>query len=61
MYKGKGVTPSSGRVMMLPDDPRVEDSTNDGLINAATWNVSMENGTKTHEEMIDRLYRDNAI
>ena len=31
------------------------DSTNDGLINAATWNVNMDNGSKTHEELIDIL------
>jgi uncharacterized protein len=31
------------------------DSTNDGLINAATWQVKMENGAKSHEEMLNRL------
>lgn len=31
------------------------DSTNDGLINASKWEVKMENGAKTHEEMLDRL------
>jgi predicted TIM-barrel fold metal-dependent hydrolase len=31
------------------------DSTNDGLLNAAQWQVRMENGTKSHEEMLDRL------
>jgi predicted TIM-barrel fold metal-dependent hydrolase len=31
------------------------DSTNDGLMNASYWEVRMENGAKTHEEMIDRL------
>jgi len=82
MYKGKGITASSGRTMMLPDDPRVDllfekcadlgmpvnlhisedkwmyekmDSTNDGLLNAAKWEVKIENGAKTHEEMIDIL------
>jgi predicted TIM-barrel fold metal-dependent hydrolase len=80
MFKGKGVPPSSGRPLMLPDDPRLAilfkkcaelgmpvnihisedkwmyekiDSTNDGLVNAATWQVKIENGAKTHEEMID--------
>ena len=31
------------------------DSTNDGLMNASKWEVKIENGAKTHEEMIDRL------
>ncbi len=31
------------------------DSTNDGLLNAAQWQVKIENGTKTHEEMLARL------
>ncbi len=31
------------------------DSTNDGLMNASDWEVKIENGAKTHEEMIDRL------
>jgi predicted TIM-barrel fold metal-dependent hydrolase len=31
------------------------DSTNDGLMNAATWQVKSEYGGKTHEEMIDIL------
>ena len=31
------------------------DSTNDGLINASSWRVNNENGTKSHEEMLDRL------
>lgn len=31
------------------------DSTNDGLLNAASWRISMENGSKSHEEMLDRL------
>jgi len=31
------------------------DSTNDGLMNAAQWEVKMENGAKTHEEMLERL------
>jgi uncharacterized protein len=31
------------------------DSTNDGLMNAAQWQVRMENGAKSHEEMLDRL------
>lgn len=83
MYKGKGIPPStSGRTMMLPDDPRVDilfekcaelgipvnlhisedkwmyekiDSTNDGLMNAAQWQVKSEYGSKSHEEMIDIL------
>lgn len=83
MYKGKGVPPNStGRTMMLPDDPRVDilfekcaelhmpvnlhvsedkwmyekiDATNDGLMNASKWQVKDEYGTKSHEEMIDRL------
>jgi predicted TIM-barrel fold metal-dependent hydrolase len=29
------------------------DSTNDGLINAATWQVKSEYGSKSHEEMLD--------
>ena len=83
MYKGKGIPPSSsGRTMMLPDDPRVDilfekcaelgipvnlhisedkwmyekiDSINDGLMNAAQWQVKSEYGSKSHEEMIDIL------
>ena len=31
------------------------DINNDGLMNASTWQVKDENGTKSHEEMIDRL------
>jgi len=31
------------------------DSTNDGLMNASKWEVKMESGAKTHEEMIERL------
>ena len=31
------------------------DSTNDGLMNAAKWQIQIENGAKTHEEMLDRL------
>jgi predicted TIM-barrel fold metal-dependent hydrolase len=31
------------------------DSTNDGLMNAAEWQVKSEYGSKTHEEMIDIL------
>jgi predicted TIM-barrel fold metal-dependent hydrolase len=31
------------------------DSTNDGLMNAAEWEVRIENGAKTHEEMLERL------
>jgi predicted TIM-barrel fold metal-dependent hydrolase len=31
------------------------DETNDGLPNAARWEVRMENGAKTHEEMLVRL------
>ena len=31
------------------------DSTNDGLMNASKWQVKSENGSKTHEEMLDRL------
>ena len=31
------------------------DSTNDGLMNAAEWAIKIENGAKTHEEMLDRL------
>jgi predicted TIM-barrel fold metal-dependent hydrolase len=31
------------------------DSTNDGLMNAAKWQVPMVNGAKTHEEMLDKL------
>lgn len=31
------------------------DSTNDGLMNAAKWEVKMEYGAKTHEEMLERL------
>jgi len=31
------------------------DSTNDGLMNASNWEVKMENGAKTHEEMLERL------
>jgi predicted TIM-barrel fold metal-dependent hydrolase len=35
------------------------DSTNDGLMNAAKWQIRMENGAKSHEEMIARL--ENAV
>lgn len=31
------------------------DSTNDGLMNASEWEVKIENGAKTHEEMLKRL------
>lgn len=31
------------------------DSTNDGLMNAAHWEIKIENGAKTHEEMLIRL------
>ena len=31
------------------------DSTNDGLINAATWQVKNEYGAKSHQEMLDRF------
>ena len=31
------------------------DSTNDGLINASKWEVKMENGARTHEEMLERF------
>jgi predicted TIM-barrel fold metal-dependent hydrolase len=31
------------------------DSTNDGLMNAAEWQIKIENGAKTHEEMLSRL------
>jgi len=31
------------------------DSTNDGLMNAAKWHIEIENGAKTHEEMLDML------
>jgi predicted TIM-barrel fold metal-dependent hydrolase len=31
------------------------DSTNDGLVNASKWEVRMENGAKTHEEMLQRF------
>ena len=31
------------------------DSTNDGLMNASKWEVKIENGAKTHEEMLERL------
>jgi uncharacterized protein len=31
------------------------DSTNDGLMNAATWQVKSDYGSKSHEEMIDIL------
>jgi uncharacterized protein len=31
------------------------DSTNDGLMNAAEWQVKSEYGSKSHEEMLDRL------
>ncbi len=31
------------------------DSTNDGLMNASEWQVKIENGAKTHEEMLQRL------
>ena len=33
----------------------IMDSTNDGLMNASFWEVGMENGAKTHEEMLERL------
>lgn len=32
-----------------------DDSTNDGLMNSSTWQVKMENGAKTHEEMLTRF------
>jgi len=31
------------------------DSTNDGLMNASKWEVKVENGGKTHEEMLERF------
>jgi uncharacterized protein len=31
------------------------DSTNDGLINASKWRVRNDDGSKSHEEMLDRL------
>ncbi len=31
------------------------DSTNDGLMNGAKWQVKMENGAKSHEEMLERF------
>lgn len=31
------------------------DSTNDGLMNASNWEVRIENGAKTHEEIIERF------
>ncbi len=31
------------------------DSTNDGLMNASNWQIKIENGAKTHEEMLERL------
>jgi predicted TIM-barrel fold metal-dependent hydrolase len=31
------------------------DSTNDGLMNAAKWQIKMEFGAKSHKEMLDRL------
>lgn len=31
------------------------DSTNDGLMNASEWAIKMENGAKSHEEMLERL------
>jgi predicted TIM-barrel fold metal-dependent hydrolase len=31
------------------------DSTNDGLMNASKWQVKMENGAKSHEEMLERM------
>ena len=31
------------------------DSTNDGLMNASNWGIKIENGAKTHEEMLERL------
>jgi len=31
------------------------DSTNDGLMNAATWHISTDNGSKSHEEMLERF------
>ncbi len=83
MYKGKvNRSPSSGRSMMLPDDPREDllfekcaelgipvnlhisedkwmyekmDSTNDGLMNASKWQIKSDDGSKSHEEMLERL------
>ena len=31
------------------------DSTNDGLMNAATWHIKSDDGSKSHEEMLERL------
>jgi len=31
------------------------DSTNDGLMNAYKWQVKIENGARTHEEMLERF------
>ena len=31
------------------------DSTNDGLMNSAKWHITNENGSKSHEEILDRL------
>jgi uncharacterized protein len=31
------------------------DSTNDGLMNASKWEIKIENGAKTHEEMLSSL------
>lgn len=31
------------------------DSTNDGLLNANDWHISTKNGSRSHEEMLDRL------
>jgi uncharacterized protein len=31
------------------------DSTNDGLMNSASWHIEIENGAKTHEELLDIL------
>ena len=31
------------------------DSANDGLMNGAKWQIKMENGAKSHEEMLDRF------
>ena len=31
------------------------DSTNDGLMNAATWHISTDDGSKSHEEMLEHF------
>jgi uncharacterized protein len=31
------------------------DSTNDGLMNAANWNIKSDDGSKSHEEMLERF------